>query len=166
MLELIAGAAIADRHEQQATGFVHRHAPVDAAKFAAPADTALPDEGAIVRIHGVNHARFLAGQQNVGAERGACEYWWGTEIEVRAVGIGTVGAQRSGATGGVPGIVGRELTMPAHAAIADVDGEHRITRVRGRIAVILAGCEVEQAALCIQRRSPATPVRPRVLSHR
>ena len=77
--------AITDRYKQCVQFRIDRHPPVNSAELAALASAHLPQNFSIVRIHGVNHAGFLSGQQDIVVGGILCEYWWSTEVQVGTI---------------------------------------------------------------------------------
>ena len=147
---LVAGRGthrpVADRHVQEPEGFVHRHAPMHAAQVSAASELPLPYSFARTRLHGVDAARFLPGQQNVLAARHAREDGRRSEIVVGADFLRTtwmVGYEARH----VKGVVRRELLGPHNLAVFAAHGHDRIARRRCRCCVVLSGADVEQARL-------------------
>ena len=141
-----ATTAITDRHVEKAQRFVDRHAPVNAAELAASAHTLLPHQRARFRLHGVDHAGFLAGVEQIPAVGRGCQDGRCAEVVVGTVRFRTVGVEPAGAAGRVPGVSLGELVMPADAAVRQIQGKDRIRGIRGGIAVVFSGGEVEETA--------------------
>ena len=126
------------------------HAPMNATIIAAHASADRPKRFTIiVRIHRIDHAGLLPGENNVLAVREGGQDRWGAEVEVGSTFFGAVCSRA--ATGAIPCVACNGLVGPGQFACFEPEGDDCVAEFIGRCRVILAGPEIEQTAVFIDR---------------
>jgi len=105
----------------------------------------------LIRIDRMHHSRLLRDDQRSPARTQTDQYRRLSKVEVGATGLRTIRPLRRGAAV-VEGVILRQLLRPQQLAGLQIHGKDRVAGVRGRVRIVVAGRNVKNPELLVDRR--------------